>query len=452
MVPIRFIRSSLIVLAIAIGTGVSPVLTGGPVAAQDGDTYVVVKKKPEAPPATSQTVTPIVAAPPGVVDARPNTGSVYIGAASGPSSGEPVYTGPSPGYVGAASGAASGPAVNAGVAPNLAARVMERKLGSEGFQRFIGQLETMKTEAGTGRGAPMADRWFDNAAPRTGDDRNLKPAGTPAFGIGGAAPPPPPVPVTEVRGTFKPATVRDAAAVTKTYGSIPGGVVLEGVVGGLGSYGQVVYDRRFNAFILDNRVVYFIKVPPRTVSVMSSAIAKDDLVGVSLGDTQIVYGKVPENSELANDLKLADHFLGGIVFAQGHWTEGYRFPNNYMPKKKSSGGFSMAVFFNFNGFQFRVAKDELVLSGVNFDVRLLPLSQTKSRDGGHLPDETAIAQGRTVPEYESNVRHLTDNIGYYRREEIIERMFSYGEVAAFLRGLKAAGFDLEALSRSMITS
>lgn len=411
-----------------------------------GDTYVVPKKTAGAPP-PSQTVTPIVAAPPGVVDARPNTGSVYVGAASGSSSGDVVYTGPSPGYVGAASGATSGSAVYAGGsggAPNLAARVMERKLGSEGFQQLMGQLQSMKTEAGTGRGAPMADRWFDNAAPRTGNDDGLRPVGTriTANSV--------PAPVAEVRSTFKPATVQDANSVLRTYKSIPGGVVLEGVVGGLGSYSQVVYDRRFNAFILDNRIVYFIKVPPRTVSTLSSAIAKNDLVGVSLGDTQIVYGGVPENSEIANDLKLADHFLGGIVFAQGRWTEGYRLANNYVPKKRAGEGFSLAVFFNFNGFQLRAAKDELVLSGVNFDVRLLPLSQTKSKDGGHLPDQTAIAQGKTVPEYESNVRHLTENIAYYRREDIVDRMFSYGEVAAFLRGLKAAGFDLEALARSMI--
>jgi hypothetical protein len=441
-----FAFAGLALMALAVA---SPVLMAVPAAAQD--TYVVLKKKPgAAPPPAAATVTPILPDTSGAVDARPNAGAVFIGAAPGPSSGDAVSVGGPPRYVGAASGGSSGTPVYAGGPPNLAARVMERKLGSEGFQQLKGQLESMKVEAGTGRGAPMADRWFDNAAPRTGDDRGLKPAGTPAFGIGGSAPPPPPV--AQVRGAFRPATVQDAKSVTKTYGSIPGGVVLEGVVGGLGSYSQVVYDKQFNAFVLDNRVVYFIKVPPRTVSVMSAAIARDDLVGVSLGQTQIVYGKVPEKSELAFDLKLADHFLGGIVFAQGHWTEGYRFAGNYRPRKKTGRGFSMAVFFNFNGFQFRVAKDELVLASASFDVRLLPLSQTKSKDGGHLPDETAIAKGLTAPEYESNVRHLTENIGYYRREEIVERMFSYGEVAAFLRGLKAAGFDLDGLARSMVAS
>lgn len=41
------------------------------------------------------------------------------------------------------------------------------------------------------------------------------------------------------------------------------------------------------------------------------------------------------------------------------------------------------------------------------------------------------------------LQHLAANIAYYQSERIIDEAFSYDEVAAFLRGLKGEGVDLE---------
>lgn len=323
-------------------------------------------------------------------------------------------------------------------------RVLGRKLGSQGLQRLLGEMDAMTAaQAGTGKGAPNSDIWFDGAQVRTGDDEGVRPAGTQFFqraGSGSQSAEGAPA----ISSAYKRATVQDAQQTTGRYGSIPGGVVLEGIATGLGDINSVRYDRRFNAFILDDSAVYFMKVPPQSVAVLCRAIAEDEMerVGVSLGQTALVYGKVPEDADLAWDLKIADHFLASIVFAWKDWMSGYRFADGFKPDPNPGGSWHGAVFFKFNGFQFQVSREEAKLTNANLDVQLLPLSQSMSADGELLPDETAISQGRIPEQYEHNAKHVAEHIAYYRRERIIDQMFVYGEVAAFIRELKREGFDL----------
>ena len=331
-----------------------------------------------------------------------------------------------------------------GSGPPLTETLLKRELGAERFRKLLGQLERMSAEAATGRGAPMADVWFDGARPRTGNDDGLRPSGTRFFAGGSQAP-------TVTTGSYKPATVADADATTGKWGSIPGGIVLDGVAEGLGEINTLRYDSRFNAFILNDRAVYFVKVPQRSVAVLCRAIAQDEKerVGVSLGDVELVYGKVPGSSDLAWDLKVADHFLGDIVFAQNEWTPGYRFANGFTPEPDTAINYNVAVFFTFNGFGFQLRNQHAVPTRVNLDVRLFPLTESRSPDGGLLPDAAAISRGLVSAPFERNARHVAENIGYYRRERIIERVFAYGEVAAFIRELKRSGFDLEDLARNI---
>ncbi|MCH7584542.1 MAG: hypothetical protein IH941_05215 [Acidobacteria bacterium] len=170
-------------------------------------------------------------------------------------------------------------------------------------------------------------------------------------------------------------------------------------------------------------------------------------MGVSIGGTvELVYGKVPKDSELAWDLKIADNFLGDIVFAGNDWTTGYRFANGFKPEPNQEENWNGAVYFIFNGFEFQTQQEEALLTQANLEVRLVPLSDTVAPDGGFLPDEKAISRGVLPKQYELNARHVAENISYYRRERIIDRIFAYGEVAAFIRALKRAGFNLEALA------
>ena len=54
-----------------------------------------------------------------------------------------------------------------------------------------------------------------------------------------------------------------------------------------------------------------------------------------------------------------------------------------------------------------------------------------------------------VIEEVANIKHITDNMAYYRQEPIINRVFTYGETAAFFRALKQAGVNLPQLAHSM---
>jgi hypothetical protein len=214
----------------------------------------------------------------------------------------------------------------------------------------------------------------------------------------------------------------------------------------------VRYDAAANAFVLDDAVVYPSPIGARSAAVLARAIAADDRVGVSLGeDAEIVYGRLPRNSEVATDLKLADNFLGDMILPPQEWTVGYRFANGFEPRR-NAGNDSTAVFFRFTDFRFAVKDGRLQLTHAGFDARLVPIRQDEAADGGYLPDYKAIAAGTMVEEYRINAEHLGENIDYYLQEEIVARAFSYGQAAAFFRGLKAAGVGLQDLSRSIEAS
>jgi len=302
--------------------------------------------------------------------------------------------------------------------------VLERKVGPEKVRQILERIGDGR--AHTGKGSSSADSQFDEAIPGTGVDDVVVP-----------------------NGEYKRGTSRDGAETVRIYKSIPPGVTLEGVPTGLGEIRSVRYDRRFNAFILDDRAAYFMKIPPKSVAVLCRAIDQDDqeLVGVGItAAKQLIYGKIPADSDIAWDLKLADNFFGDIVFGQNRWSAGYRFVNGFKPEPNHGESLDVAVFFTFKGFEFEIRAEEVRLTRAKFDVKLFPLSRDLTEEGGVLPDYKAIEEGRMSREYEANAKHLADNISYYRRERIVNRTFAYGETAAFIRALKRADFDLEDLA------
>jgi hypothetical protein len=244
----------------------------------------------------------------------------------------------------------------------------------------------------------------------------------------------------------------DAHKVFKRYTSIPGGVVLEGKAAGVPKIRSVEYEPATNTFVLDNsRAVYASPVPPETAALLARALAKDDRIGVSIGeDSHIVFGKVPQGSDLAADLMLVDNFLGDIVLPPQAWTFGYKFANGFEPAQGTSD--NAAVFFRFKDYAFSVSDGRLQLANAQFDARVVPILEREAADGGYLPDYKAIASPAKFERYEAGARHLADNIGYYLGEEIVRRTLSYGEVAALFRSFKASGISLEKLAGKIESS
>ena len=356
--------------------------------------------------------------PPGTPEPRPASPT------SGPSSQPQQPQQPAPRPAQSLADTTAGPAGAAG----LAASVLQKKLGAEAFRNFREQIEN----SGCGRGAPCAHVWFDQAA-RAAETRAVQPEGTRFFG-----------------GEFNKPTESEARGAIGTYGGIPGaGVVLEGTAEGIRGLEEIGYNRAYNALELDGRAVYFIRMPPKIFTEMCRAIAAKNEMGVSLARRRLVYGGLSLNSDVSFDLALADRFLGDMAFALDNWSAGYRFADGFVPKKHVGPLQDMAVFFRFRGFRFDVQERELVATGARLAVTLVPLSRDRAVDGNLLPDFDAIRDGILSPQFEANARHIADNISYYRREQIVNRVYAYGEAAALLRWLKAQGTDLNELADSI---
>jgi hypothetical protein len=253
----------------------------------------------------------------------------------------------------------------------------------------------------------------------------------------------------EVRGEGRLITRAEAEEILKRYHSIPGGFLLEGKAVGLNAIKSVKFNAARNELLLDNALTHTSSLPIQDLVALCRAIAQDERIGVSITEEiDIVYGKLPSESEVAGALKLADYFLGDIIFPPLVWADGYKFPNDFQPQGTSADQHA-AVFFRFTDFQFAVTNGKLQLQRAKFDVRIVPLLSKQAADGGYLPDFKAIAVGKGFEAQEINARHIGDNVSYYLRESIVERALVYGEAAAVLRSLKEAGVDMTGLAESI---
>jgi hypothetical protein len=257
-------------------------------------------------------------------------------------------------------------------------------------------------------------------------------------------------------GTFSRQVTGDARRVTRsetestlaTYDNIPGGVVLEGAAN-FSDVSSVAYDANFNALTINNILVFYMRTPPEDVSALADAIADDERIGVSLDETYLVYGELDRQSGVAINLQLADGFLGDIAFARNEWSRGYNLAQGYTPRQDDDVDREVAVFFKLSGLELDVIDNQIRVASSVFSARIVPLREAVDGEVGLQPDNEAIDRGEVSAAYSANAEHITDNIDYYREERVITQVFDYGAVAAVLRGLKAQGFDLHSLARSI---
>jgi hypothetical protein len=289
---------------------------------------------------------------------------------------------------------------------------------------------------------------FDGA-PRAsnGDEGPVYHSGTRFFGIGGNSSTP------KVSAAYTPTTPQSADRIVQHDGSVGGGIMLEGTAGGLGPVSMVRYDDRYNALVIDNHLVYFMKVPPWGAAALCREILQDKnmLVGVSMGKTSFVFGdrSTYEDTDVGRVLLLTDHFLGDFIFGWRKWTGGYKFEGEYEPQTTLVTS-DMLVRFAFKDFQFTRKGDELQLANLAVDVRMMPVSNNPAKDGGMLPDMDALQRAYTPPpEFLANAQYFTSHFDFFRRERIVAKTLAYGELAALFRSFKEAGVELEALAADL---
>jgi hypothetical protein len=298
---------------------------------------------------------------------------------------------------------------------------------------------------------------FDGAKPSNATERDINiPRTRDSDFFGAPRPQAPGAAAVPVTGAVLKTTEADARKITDRDGHWGGGVMLEGTATAVGRNSRVRYNTEFNALVVDDRSIYLLSIAPWTVAVLCRAIAADDngLVGVSLtGEERLFFGKgksVYQDSDLGHDLTLADRFLGDIVLGSGKWTIGYNYFDGFTPEQASEATGRLAVRFAFTGFEFRTEAGEILANPGRLEIRFAPLSDGVAEGGGLVPDYKALAEGFEPPvAYASNARHVAEHLDYYGQERIVRRMFQYGEVAAFLRGLKQSNVDLVALAQEI---
>lgn len=239
------------------------------------------------------------------------------------------------------------------------------------------------------------------------------------------------------------------ASIVDRYGSMPGGVVLEGAAQGLDGVTSAQFDPNAQSLILGKNLIFKPETAMSEVAELARALAEDDRVGVSLtSDSVIAYGAIPEESDLARNLSVADVFLADFIVPPREWTTGYRTAGGFEPISSAAEN-EVVAFYNFHDFAFEVRDGTIVATGAKADIYVVPVLEERANDGGYLPDLVALENGTAkniIGEIKKNADHVALNMNYYLGERAARRAVAYGEVAAVLRHLKATGTDLEALA------
>jgi hypothetical protein len=244
---------------------------------------------------------------------------------------------------------------------------------------------------------------------------------------------------------YEKATLESVGQILKKYKSIPGGVTLEGVAKGFPEIKSVKYDNEKNTFILNGKLIYQNPLSKGEMKQIFKAVQSDDLIGVSLGDKDIIYGALDEGSLTSIYLKLADHFLGSIVFANYRWVTYQTFPGGYKPKANFGAGQYYAVYFNFDHFNFEVKNNKIRSKDSLLTATLIPLTAQQDAVGGYHPDYAKIEKSIFPKEYEDNIQHIVNNMPFYQDEGRVRKANAYGEAAAFARTLNESPISLSEL-------
>ncbi|MDP8219228.1 MAG: hypothetical protein P9M03_10960 [Candidatus Theseobacter exili] len=252
-----------------------------------------------------------------------------------------------------------------------------------------------------------------------------------------------------VKARYIRPSLHSVHSIMEKYKSIPGGVTLEGTGKGLSKIQSAIFDKTENVFIINKNIRYTSPVSSSEMKYILHAINTDNRMGVSLGDPGVVYGSLTSGSIPCINLKLTDHFLGCIVFANNKWIRNYDFPDNYRPRKLIHSGGGYAVYFNLEDFNFIKDGDTIVPTESTLTITLIPLTDKKGPEGGYLPDFDRIAKGKIPGEFESNISHIVKNVGFYQNDVRLSKANAYGEAAAFARTLQANEISLETLINSM---
>lgn len=241
---------------------------------------------------------------------------------------------------------------------------------------------------------------------------------------------------TILKAVYQRASLDSVQKVLDRYKTFPGGVTMEGNARGIPEIKQASFSTDSGTLMLNNNISFTSVLTQHELKKIFLAIDHDDLLGVSLGSQDMVYGSIRDGSIPVIQMKMADHYLGSIVFANEIWVHVSSLPANYRPLQNKELPGVYAVYFNWHSFNFKDQNGQLSLDGAEMNITLIPL---KPDGNDFTPDFEAINTGRIPASYERNIGHIIQNISTYEHEPRLNRMTAYGEAAAIARSLKMGG-------------
>ncbi|MHC4884511.1 MAG: hypothetical protein ACYTGH_05430 [Planctomycetota bacterium] len=236
-------------------------------------------------------------------------------------------------------------------------------------------------------------------------------------------------------------------------GSLPAGLTLEGVATGIPDGKEVRYEQEGNRLIFPGGESYALPIPATEAADLLRALRGDDRLGVSLAlsGKLITYGKLRADSSVAKALLKADRLICAVAFARRDWIEGVTLPRNYTPVPVKGRRKIMAVIHtNLDAFGFKLGpKKRLISTGFRINYLIIPISKTRARDGGFLPDRDRMARNEIEETDRKNLAHLNAHQAEYFAMPILMKAGHYGEVAALLRALLKGGVNGRALEKRL---
>lgn len=243
--------------------------------------------------------------------------------------------------------------------------------------------------------------------------------------------------------TYSTITSEVAENTVGDYGSVPGGVVLEGLAMGLEPIGKLQNAKLVSdpaLLIINDKHLYFTHLPRKQAREILNSLREDNRLGVSLGSKNVVFGELKRQGNVAVNLFLADEFLGGLTFhrLEKFGLDKYKHPNFFEIQRWSGDHSRSAVFFKFQDFAFQVNGNQIVSSKAQIQSYLIPISKNKRFNGKHKPDLSRInnLSGAEKSGFKENLQHVERNFAYYSKERIIRIAKMYGEFASIVRALQ----------------
>ncbi len=232
-------------------------------------------------------------------------------------------------------------------------------------------------------------------------------------------------PVTDV--SYSTANPQEIERMWSYYGAVPGGITLEGTAHGFPDVRQATYNPAENAFILNKGLRYASPVSRAELREIVEALEKEGRLGVGFQQHARIYGALRPGGEVAEALKAADLVLGRKILG---------LPSPF--KEKGTG-----VYFRLDEFRFAENAGELKPESSAVRIMLVPLLRETDENGNFLPDYETLNSGleqEKLLRARELARQLEEDPG------IMEKIIRYGEVAAFLRALKAQNMDFNTLT------